>query len=102
MAEQTAFQQVYDYANRSNPYPLYAELRKTPVALQADGSYVVSSYWEILTLLHDPRISSDARNRPAAGAAPVTSNPEEDAALDAGFLLTDPPLHDRLRRLAMR
>lgn len=34
---------ILDYANRADPYPLYAELRKTPVALQEDGSYVIST-----------------------------------------------------------
>src|SRR6266567_7529912 len=98
MAEATAFQQVYDYANRANPYPLYAELRKTPVALQPDGSFVVSTYWEILALLHDPRVSSDPVNRraPAAVSAlqQASDDPAQTAANDAGFILTDPPLHD--------
>jgi cytochrome P450 len=101
LAEQTVIQQIYDYSNRPNPYPLYAELRKTPVAQQADGSYVVSTYWEIVELLHDPRVSSDATKRPTPGQPPITT-PAEAAASEAGFILTDPPLHDRLRRLAMR
>ncbi len=61
MAQGKLFAQVLDPANRANPYPLYARLRETPVALQEDGSYVVSTYREIGALLHDPRISSDER-----------------------------------------
>ena len=67
MAQPSVFEQILDYANRANPYPLYAELRKTPVARQEDGSYVVSTYREIVALLHDPRVSSDVRNLADAG-----------------------------------
>jgi cytochrome P450 len=83
----SVFAQILDYANRADPYPLYAELRKTPVARQDDGSYVVSTYQEIVDLLHDPRISSQERddgNSPGGAAA---------------FIRTDPPDHDRLRRI---
>jgi cytochrome P450 len=83
----SVFAQILDYANRADPYRLYAELRKTPVARQDDGSYVVSTYQEIVDLLHDPRISSQDRddgNSPGGAAA---------------FIRTDPPDHDRLRRI---
>ena len=83
------FAQILDYANRADPYPLYAELRKTPVARQDDGTYVVSTYREIVDLLHDPRISSEDRS---AG----------DAGMPAAFIRTDPPEHDRLRRIVNR
>lgn len=127
MAGPSLLQQVLDYANRANPYPLYAEMQKTPVARQEDGSYVVSTYQEILALLHDPRISSDLRKRipldapsPAAGRAygsaggdPASGGDAASAAtaaaerspaqgLPPSFLLLDPPEHDRLRRLATR
>ncbi|MFE5096158.1 hypothetical protein ACFRCI_38925 [Streptomyces sp. NPDC056638] len=35
---------ILDYSSRADPFPLYAELRKTPVALQEDGSYVISTW----------------------------------------------------------
>ncbi len=63
MTQETLLRQVADYANRANPYPLYAQLRKTPISHQEDGTYVVSTYREIVALLHDPRISSDVRKR---------------------------------------
>jgi cytochrome P450 len=91
----SVFAQVLDYANRANPYPLYAELRKTPVARQDDGSYVVSTYAEIVELLHDPRISSDQQNIPGGG-------PAEDPGVPPSFIHLDPPEHDRLRRILMR
>jgi cytochrome P450 len=65
MAPASVFDQILEYSNRANPYPLYAELRKTPVARADDGSYVVSTYREIVALLRDPRVSSDPRNRAA-------------------------------------
>ena len=87
------FAQIQQFANRADPYSLYAELRRTPVARQEDGSYVVSTYEEIVALLHDPRVSSDRRN--LADAPP-------SEGLPPSFITTDPPEHDRLRRLAMR
>ncbi|MEV6728466.1 MULTISPECIES: cytochrome P450 [unclassified Streptomyces] len=86
---------ILDYSARADPYPLYAELRKTPVALQEDGSYVISTYRELTGILHDPHLSSDVRNlsraMPAAGGRTTPS-----------FISIDPPEHDRMRRLAMR
>jgi cytochrome P450 len=76
--------QILDYANRADPYPLYTELRKTPVQRAQDGSYVVSTYREVTALIHDPRLT-------ASGGVGVTS-----------FIAMDPPEHDRLRRLATR
>ncbi|MGW2378271.1 cytochrome P450 [Kitasatospora sp. NPDC001683] len=86
---------ILDYSSRADPYPLYAELRKTPVARQEDGSYVISTYREITDILHDPHLSSDIRNlsHPTAGAEEQTT---------PAFINLDPPEHDRLRRMAMR
>ncbi|MEV0346282.1 cytochrome P450 [Nonomuraea sp. NPDC050680] len=93
MEPASSYQQILQFSNRADPYPLYAELRKTPVARQEDGSYVVSTYEEIVALLHDPRVSSDRRNLadPSLGGGQLPS-----------FISTDPPEHDRLRRLTMR
>ena len=66
MAVETPWQQALRNANRANPYPFYEELRKTPVSRQPDGTYVVSTYRELVQLLHDPRVSSDTRKRPGA------------------------------------
>ena len=99
MAQATSmFEQILDPAHRADPYPLYAELRRTPVERQADGTWVVSTYAEVEQLLHDPRLSSDPRNRRrrAGEAAPAA------ATLPPGFIRLDPPEHDRLRALAMR
>ncbi|MET7902778.1 cytochrome P450 [Streptomyces sp. NPDC005355] len=90
---------ITDYAYRADPYPIYAELRKTPVLHEEKGPYVVSTYWEVHALLHDPRISSDARNLDPRAADLVAE--EEDPGLPPSFLRLDPPEHDRLRGLAM-
>jgi cytochrome P450 len=89
MSETTLMDQIFAQENRHDPYPLFAELRKTPVARQPDGSYVVSGYEEIVALLHDPRVSSDQSKRglPSGELRPA-------------FISTDPPTHDRLRREA--
>jgi cytochrome P450 len=76
------YAQILDFDNRANPYPLYAELRKTPVLRAQDGSYVVSTYREVMALIHDPRLGT------TGGVAPES------------FIGMDPPEHDRLRRLA--
>lgn len=95
--------QILDYSNRADPYPIYEELRRTPVHREADGPFVVSTYYEIRSLLHDPRISSDARNLAStADASPAEPAQEEESVLPPSFLRLDPPEHDRLRRMTNR
>lgn len=102
MTQGMLLRQITDHANRADPYPLYAELRKTPVSQQGDALFVVSTYWEIKSLLHDPRISSDARNLSPQAAGALPQQEEENTALPPTFLKLDPPEHDRLRRMTMR
>ncbi|MFB7543076.1 cytochrome P450 [Streptomyces zaomyceticus] len=98
----TLLHQILDYANRADPYPIYEELRRTPVHHEADGPYVISTYYEIRSLLHDPRISSDARNLAPGSAGPLPEAAPEESALPPGFLRLDPPEHDRMRRMTNR
>ncbi|MFB7775210.1 cytochrome P450 [Streptomyces bauhiniae] len=99
MTEPSLVARITDFANRADPYPLYAELRRTPVLHEEEGGpYVISSYWDIESLLHDPRISSDAANLAAAGADEL--NQAENTGLPPSFIRLDPPEHDRLRRIA--
>ncbi|MFE9258136.1 cytochrome P450 [Streptomyces sp. NPDC006879] len=97
---QAILRQILDYSSRSNPYPLYEELRRTPVSQFVDGPYVVSTYHEIQSLLHDPRISSEAQNTVTTAGDPLAQSEEEEeqATLPPSILRTDPPEHDRLRR----
>ncbi|MER6222753.1 cytochrome P450 [Streptomyces sp. 900105755] len=109
MVEETPWQQALRYANRANPYPFYEELRKEPVARQPDGTYVVSTYREIVALLHDPRVSSDPRKRPGPAAAPEEGSADADPSAEPiravltepNIITCDPPEHDRDRRLMM-
>ncbi|MFI7357881.1 cytochrome P450 [Streptomyces avidinii] len=94
--------QIIDYANRADPYPLYEELRRTPVFHDEDGPYVVSTYHEIQSLLHDPRISSDPRNLTLSSSDPLGQDEGDGSALPPVFIRLDPPDHDRLRRITNR
>ncbi|MFK0109874.1 cytochrome P450 [Streptomyces sp. NPDC091217] len=94
MTTDTIAAQITDYANRADPYPLYAELRKTPVRREDDGTYLVSTYYEVRNLANDPRLSNDTRNRPSGYARTADA---KDTTLPPSFIFTDPPVHDRLR-----
>jgi cytochrome P450 len=86
--------QVGEQANRHNPWPLYAQLRRDRVVPLAEGSYAVGRYDDVLALLHDPRVSSDPH---------TLTDPGDRVVLDiAPFINRDPPDHDRLRRVATR
>lgn len=100
MRQESILKAIFDPASRADPYPLFAELRRTPVCWQEDGpdeggSWVVSTYRELVSLLHDPRLSSDMRNCTQPGVNATTIEP-------LPFIRLDPPEHDRLRSLAMR
>ena len=78
MAEETPWQQALRYANRANPYPFYDELRKTPVARQPDGIYVVSTYRELVAAAPRPPGQLGCQEAPrgavaAEGRAPSTA-----------------------------
>ncbi|WP_329566792.1 cytochrome P450 [Streptomyces sp. NBC_01361] len=100
MTLDTMLAQITDYANRADPYPLYAALRESPVTRQDDGSYLVSTYYEVRSLANDPRLSNDPRKRTPGADVPAVT--KEDPNLPPSFLLLDPPAHDRLRNAAMR
>ncbi|MET8635999.1 cytochrome P450 [Streptomyces sp. NPDC004680] len=99
MTSGTISAQITDYANRADPYPLYAELRRTPVRREDDGTYLVSTYHEVRSLANDPRLSNDTRNRPPGRARTAEA---EDTGLPPSFIFTDPPVHDRLRTTVNR
>jgi cytochrome P450 len=102
------FAQVMDYANRANPYPLYAPLRNAPVVRAADGLYLVSTYDEIRSLLFHPEVSSNVVQRlgfPRTGDlfTDWIMNPIKAriAHKYRSLILRDPPEHDGLRRHIM-
>jgi cytochrome P450 len=102
MSQASSWEQILDYSNRPNPYPFYAELRRTPVTRLPDGTYLVSTYAEIARLLHDPRVSSDISRNPAAAAAGAAGDNGGGPGMSPTFLSMDPPDHDKFRRIAMR
>jgi cytochrome P450 len=107
MTPEQAFAEAMKYENRANPYPFFDELRKTPVARVTNGIYAVTGFDEIITLTHDPRVSSDLRNRAQtppqrANGSDATSEMMEKYGKDPMMIMADPPDHDRARRQAMR
>ncbi|GCE24118.1 cytochrome P450 [Dictyobacter kobayashii] len=85
--------QVLNYANRANPYPIYAQMREHPVQLQDDGRYVVSSYELVDAIFHNPQMSVDMRK----SKEPTVRVEQEEP----GFVFQDPPRHDWLRHQVM-
>jgi len=112
MPDATLLDQVKDFANRPNPYPVYAKLREHPVSRQEDGTeagtWVAATHGTIASLLQDPRVSSDTlppADRPRTGN-PLTDlivKPLKDWMMDRHrvFIFRDPPDHDALRSAVM-
>jgi len=101
MTPETAWAKAMSFEHRPDPYPFFDELRKTPVVDVGNGVYVVTGYRELMTLAHDPRISSDTRRMKArasgAGSDELSAYGEHGTMINA-----DPPEHDKMRRQAMR
>src|ERR1700674_4997146 len=83
MTPEIAWAEAMKFENRPNPYRFFDELRKTPVAHVGNGVYVVTGYRELLTLAHDPRISSDTRRLKARAAGQAGPESEPDPPLEA-------------------
>jgi cytochrome P450 len=88
------FERWLDPASRPNPYPLYEQMRRTPVAQVDEQRFLVSTYQDIWALLHDPRMSKEQRK----SKVPVQGL--RDVAKD-WILFLDPPEHTLLRRLVI-
>ncbi|WP_426315375.1 cytochrome P450 [Methylobacterium fujisawaense] len=112
MPDATLLNQVKGFANRPNPYPIYARLRENPVSRQDDGTeegtWVAATHGTIASLLQDPRVSSETlppADRPRTGN-PLTDlivKPLKDWMMDRHrvFIFRDPPDHDALRSAVM-
>ncbi|MFP2906129.1 cytochrome P450 [Pyxidicoccus sp. 3LFB2] len=78
---------------RANPYPLYAELRRTGIRqVEPGGLWAVSRYEDVVAVLKDPRrFSSEGLAR---GFLPpwIQRNPTAQS-----LVVKDPPAHSRLR-----
>jgi cytochrome P450 len=88
---------LFDDAVKADPYPLYEELRaagpivSNPMLL---GQYMVGRHEDVIALLNDPVVFSNARLGGSGGSAEV---------LQAQTMLnSDPPDHERLRSVVSR
>ncbi|WP_317987885.1 cytochrome P450 [Hyalangium gracile] len=84
---------------RANPYPYYAELRRTAPVSQVDpgGFWAVTRFDDVVAVLKNPQLFS------SEGMRRVTCPPWlEDAPFAHAMIVHDPPVHGRLRALVSR
>ncbi|MBO0882577.1 MAG: cytochrome P450 [Mycobacterium sp.] len=96
--------ELFNPANRSDPFPVYARIREAgPLTLPYGPMTVVGRYADCRAILNDPNASSDRRKsnlasirreRTGKGSAPLLDKPM--------FLFLDPPDHTRLRGLVSK
>ena len=94
----------------SDPFPLYADLRRrAPIHRNDLGFWVVARHADCLAVLRDRRASSDSLNvaverMPQGLRAPVAEDDPIAAAMIEmrPFLFRDPPDHTRLRGLVSK
>ena len=90
---------------RSNPYPVYAKMRKSaPVhqmkAIFGQPAYLITRYEDVVSSLKDPRFSNDYRLNPTRGnMSSVWWMPKVFTILQEGMLTNDDPIHQRQRNL---
>jgi cytochrome P450 len=84
---------------RMNPYPLYAELRRSAPVSQVDpgGLWAVARYADVITVMKNPRLFSSEGIRRTYRPAWISNYPIADS-----MLVMDPPHHTRLRSLVNR
>jgi len=91
--------------HRENPYPTYAELRRSAPVYWAERSktWVVSRYDDVMSVLKDTtRFSSDAMATVLVGATPRRSYDGAPGAPRPSVVTSDPPVHTALRNLVNR
>ena len=105
---EAAWAEAMRFENRHDPYRFFDQLRATPVVQVADRTYVVTGYRELMSLAHDPRISSDITRSPLGNQPGIESSPPPGAEDIQAYgraktiIMSDPPDHDRARRQVMR
>lgn len=91
--------ELFDPANRPDPYPLLKRLRAAPAFQLFNGAItVLGDHARLAAILRDPTYSSD-RTRTLI-PRPFTDT--EQARRAVSFLSMDPPDHTRLRRLVAK
>jgi cytochrome P450 len=94
-------------AYTSDPYPIYAELRRSApvrrITLNGMPAWLVTRYDDVRTALSDPNLSNslDHLNAELAAAGAWVLG-ERMLGLDRNLLRSDPPTHTRLRRLVSK
>jgi len=89
-----------------DPFAYYAELRASDPVHWAPGSkaWLLTRYDDVVAAFGDPRLSSD-RVRPLLDVLPAPRRAEYGPMLEIisrWMVVTDPPVHTRLNRLASR
>lgn len=81
---------------RANPYPHYAELRRSAPVTQIDpgGFWAVSRHDDILAVLRSPALFSSSGARAMTMQPWIPRNPAADS-----LILMDPPQHTQVRNL---
>lgn len=93
---------LFDPAFREDPYPFYADSRASGPVAQVDpfGAWLVTGYDAVVEVLKSPGVySSGAMHLAMTRNDPADS---EDDGPPPMVITTDPPKHDRLRRLVNR
>jgi cytochrome P450 len=97
---------MFDADFIANPYPVYSHLRTTAplhwTKAWRAGAWLVSRYDDVVTALHDTRLSSQRR---LTAAFPSDIQPQLsllEATTSRMMLFLDPPVHTRLRKLLQR
>lgn len=91
----------------ADPYPYFAQLREAdPVHWsERHQAWIVTRYDDVTSLLTDWEHFSSERVGPLLRAMDSSSSPEQVAVmemLNGWMVVTDPPVHKRLRRLAAK
>jgi cytochrome P450 len=92
----TARLNLMDPAVHADPYPFYAELRKSAPVCQVDpgGIWAVSRFADVTTVLRDPETFSSMAWTERVSPPWLEYNP-----LSESLFVLDPPAHTRMRNL---
>ncbi len=84
---------------KTNPYPVYAEMRRNAPVCQVDpgGMWAVTRYDDVMQVLRNPQLFSSRGFGVAVSPPWLGRNPLSDS-----MLAMDPPQHGRLRMLISR
>ena len=101
-APQALLMELLDPGHRSNPYPIYRQLREAgPLQLPDSNLVVFSTFAECDEVLRHPSSCSDRLKSTTAQRAIAAGEQARPFGVP-GFLLLDPPDHTRLRRLVSK